>query len=105
MVKLRSATLLETLIATVLILVIFLISGLIINNLAKNTIQNNQHSIRTELKRLSYFSRHGQISLPYASDFDNWNIKVEKNETTDIIKLEAWQKNGSKTLKRTVYVP
>lgn len=104
MVKLKSATLLETLVATALILVIFLVSGLIINNLAKNTIQNNHQSIENELKRLSYFSKHGKINLPYVSDYDNWSIEVKKNDITGQIEIEAWQKNSSKTLNKTVYV-
>lgn len=103
MVKLRSATLLETLVATVLILVIFLISGLIINNLAKNTIKNNHYSIEVEMKRLGYFSSHGQIKLPYQTEYNNWNIEAKENASSEDIEIEAWQKEGSKTLKRTVY--
>lgn len=104
MVKLKSATLLETLVATALILVIFLVSGLIINNLAKNTIQNNHQSIENELKRLGYFSKHGKINLPYTSDYHNWNVEVRKNTKTGQIEIDAWQKIGSKTLNKTIYV-
>lgn len=104
MVKLKSATLLETLVATALILVIFLVSGLIINNLAKNTIQNNHQSIENKLKYLGYFSKHKKIALPYKTTYKNWHIKANFDSVSKQINLEAWQINGSKSLNKTVYV-
>ena len=103
MVKLRGATLLETLVATVLILVIFLVSGLIINNLAKNTIQNNHHSIEVELKRLGYFGLHQKISLPYSAEFKNWNIEVTKNADLNSIEIEAWRDSDNTVLNHKIY--
>lgn len=103
MAKLKSSTLLETLVATVIILIIFFISGLIINNLAKNTIQNNHHNVEAELKRIGYFCSNGKIDLPYEIEYENWNILVIESKETDVIEIDAWQKNGDKTLKKSVY--
>lgn len=90
--KVKSATLVETLVATALIVIVFVIASLTINNVLLNDFNNNTNSIENRLYELEYALQNNTIDLPYSEEFENWNITVEKNDEypqTKIIEFKA----------------
>lgn len=100
--KLKSATLMETLIATVLIVVIFIVSSLVINNLLLNSFNNNTNEIENRLSQLEYEFQNHKIQLPYNEMFDNWNIIITKEAKSkngiSLITLKAQKNQSQKTI-------
>ncbi|WP_025741257.1 hypothetical protein [Aquimarina pacifica] len=74
--KIRGATLVEVLTASVLIIIVFMIASLSFNNVFGNQIQRGQSAIENRIKELQYLYRHEVLKLPYAEDFDGWEIIV-----------------------------
>lgn len=80
--KIRSATLIESLVATVLIVVVFFVASLILNNLLLNSFSNNTHSVEQRITELEYQLQHNNIRLPYTEEYNNWDIEL-KYESRD----------------------
>lgn len=86
--KIKSATLVESLVATVLIVVIFVVSSLVINNLLLNGFNTNTTEIENRLYELEYEYQNQKIKLPYNEVFQDWNITISKvNQSNEIIKI------------------
>lgn len=85
--KIKSATLMEALVATVLIVVIFIVSSLVINNLLLNGFNQNTTEIENRLNQLEYEYQNNKIQLPFNESFENWNIKIFKEQeiTTGLV--------------------
>ena len=98
--KIKSATLVESLVATVLIVIIFVVSSLIINNLLLNGFNNNTTEIENRLYELEYEYQNKKILLPYQERFQNWNILIEKN-TNNSIEYKAQKEQSSKVIVKT----
>ena len=98
--KIKSATLVESLVATVLIVIIFVVSSLIINNLLLNGFNNNTTEIENRLYELEYEYQNKKILLPYQERYQNWNIVIEKN-TYSIIEFKAQKEQSSKVIVKT----
>ncbi len=76
--KIKGATLLEVLTASVLIIIVFMIASLSFNNVFNNQIQRDHSTIENRIKELAYLLEHEGIKLPYAEDFDGWEILVSQ---------------------------
>ncbi|WP_396146026.1 hypothetical protein [Flavobacterium sp.] len=98
--KIKSATLVESLVATVLIVIIFVVSSLIINNLLLNGFNNNTTEIENRLYELEYEYQNKKILLPYQERYQNWNIVIEKN-TNSIIEFKARKEQSLKVIVKT----
>ncbi|WP_442845047.1 hypothetical protein [Leeuwenhoekiella sp. H156] len=87
--KVRSSTLIETLVATVLILIIFVISSMILNSLFRNHVTANTNDIEMRLNTLEYQLNSGQLDLPYMESYKDWEISLkrldEKPLTVEIV--------------------
>lgn len=81
--KVKSSTLMETLVATVLIVVIFLMASMVLNTLFAASITQNDSQIRQELLQLQYQYQNKKLTLPYYNEQDNWSIEVSKREWND----------------------
>lgn len=100
--KIRSATLVESLVATVIIVIIFIGASLILNNLLLNTISKNNHSLETRLNELEYQIRTAQIETPYQETFRNFDISVTRGES-DRIKIGVTnERSGTLTFSKIV---
>jgi hypothetical protein len=75
--KIKSATLIETLIATVLIVIVFMVASLVLNNLLLNSFSAKTHEVETRIRELEYNVQHGNIKTPYTEEFNNWRIVVK----------------------------
>lgn len=105
--KIKSATLVESLVATVLIVVIFIVSSLVINNLLLNGFNNNTTEIENRLYELEYEYQNNKIILPYNETYQNWEISVNKIVSVDsnekIIEFEAKKnKSNKKVIKSRI---
>ncbi len=104
--KIKSATLVESLVATVLIVVIFVVSSLVINNLLLNGFNNNTTEIENRMYELEYECQNKKIKLPYNESFLDWEISITKtnipteNITTIEFKAQKAQSNKVIVKKR-----
>jgi len=97
--KIKSSTLMETLVATVLIVVVFMVSSLILNNTLKSTLNNSTKSINTYIKELHYLELNNKITIPYNTVFNEWSIDIFNDGNN--VTIEASKKDNSKTIKKT----
>ena len=103
--KIKSSTLLETLVATVLIVVIFLVSSLVINNLLLNSFNNNTSRVENRLYELEYACQNQLITIPYSENFENWDITISETFESSlnnqvIIELKAQKEQSNKVIVR-----
>ena len=104
--KIRSATLIESLVATVLILIVFVVASLVLNNLIFNSFSRNTHGVETRLEELHYMTRQGQIKLPYREEYKQWRIAIQREEINNQIWLQSAAQhsgNGKKIYKNELY--
>lgn len=101
--KVRSATLMEALIATVLIVIVFVIASLVLNNVLLNTFRKNTHKIDYRMNELEYAIQNRLLVLPYAEDFEGWNISIEKNNSAKAILILATNQEEREILRKRVY--
>lgn len=78
--KIKSATLIESLVATVLIVVVFIVASLILNNLLFNTFSRNTHAVEQRMFELEYRFNNKQLQLPYQEEFQNWDITIKRTQ-------------------------
>jgi len=90
LVKIKSATLIETLTASVLIVIVFMIASLSINSIVKNTSQKDTSSVRSRVKELYYMGIHNKLKLPYSEEYTNWEITIPKDR-----RVVVFSKKGS----------
>lgn len=74
--KIRGATLIEVLTASVLIVIVFMFASLSFNTIFSNQIQRDHSAIQNRVKELEYLTIHSMITLPFAEDFDGWEIVI-----------------------------
>lgn len=100
--KIKSSTLLETLVATVLIVIIFIVSSLVINNLLLNSFNNNTSKVENRLCELEYAHQNQLITIPYSESFESWDITI--NETHEslnnqvLIEFKAQKEHSNKVI-------
>lgn len=97
--KIRSATLLETLVASAIILVVFIVGSLSVNNIFLSSIKKDTREFDARVNELEYMTLHQSISIPYYEDTDAWDMAIENSG--DAIQLTALNKNNKQeTIKR-----
>ncbi len=102
--KIKGSTLMETLVSSVLIVIIFMIASMTLNNLFSNSIKNNTHGISTKIDELHYRYLKGNLSLPYISSFEKWNLSAELiNENgKQRVEFEAYNSETNKRLIKVI---
>ena len=89
----------ETMVATVLIVIIFMVASLVMNSLiAAKSKGGDGQVIREHLKKLEYQYLNQQIEIPYAEQWENWEITVLEDEKQAIktIELKAIEELSNK---------
>jgi cell division protein FtsL len=101
--KIKSATLIESLVATVLIVIVFIVASLIINNLLFNSFSRNTHPVEQRLTELEYKIKNKQLRLPYKEQFEDWDIelKQERKESYIWVKTTAVNRTNKKEVVKT----
>lgn len=98
--KIKSATLIETLIATVLIVVVFLMASMIINTIFFNTFHQKKELVMNRLDELEYEYINKSIELPFSEEIENWNIEIIKVNQSDVVEFKAQNKITNKEIIR-----
>lgn len=98
--KIKSATLIETLIATVLIVVVFLMASMIINTIFFNTFHQKKELVMNRLDELEYEYINKSIELPFSEEIENWNIEIIKLNQSDVVEFKAKNKITNKEIIR-----
>src|SRR5690606_8321693 len=91
--KIRSATLVETMVASVIIVIVFLIASLSLNNIFRGTINSDDAALRNRINELTYFVNNEKIKIPFYEDTPLWDIVVEKREEKTVMEILN-KKNG-----------
>ena len=102
--KVKSATLIETLIATVLIVIVFLLSAMIINSIFFNTFHQKKDVVVNRLDELEYNCINNSIRLPYQEEYENWTIQIRKKDNLKELKIIATNKTTGKEIERDLYL-
>lgn len=102
--KVKSATLIETLIATVLIVIVFLLSAMIINSIFFNTFHQKKDVVVNRLDELEYNCINNSIELPYQEEYENWTIQIDKKKNVKELKIIAINKTTGKEIERDLYL-
>ena len=102
--KLKASSLVETLVATVIIVLMFAVASLTLNNVFRNTIKNNTDVIANELNYLVYQYNNQQIAVPYANEFEDWEISIQKTKERNekYILFEAIHKKHEKIVLKKI---
>ncbi|AWI25278.1 hypothetical protein [Flavobacterium pallidum] len=101
--KIKSSTLVESLIATVLILIIFSISSLVINNLLQNKYHNETGAVENRLYEIEYLIQNKKIQLPYHEKYQDWDISIDNISNIgrpNEIALEVKNEKTGKTISK-----
>lgn len=91
--KVRSSTLVETMVASVIIIIVFLIASLSINNIFRGTINSDDTALRNRINELTYFVNNEKVKIPFYEDTPLWDIVAEKREEETVIEILN-KKNG-----------
>lgn len=102
--KVKSATLIETLIATVLIVIVFLLATMIINTVFFNTFHQKKEVVVNRLDELEYNCINQSLKLPYQEEYENWTIQIRKKDNLKELKIIATNKTTGKEIERDLYL-
>lgn len=82
--KIKSSTLMETLVATVLIVGVFAIASMVLNAVFRNAYTSNTNEIENHIKEIEYFIYNKKVpSSPYA--FQDWEIEINEKDSLGAI--------------------
>ena len=100
--KVKSATLIESLVASVIIIIIFTIASLTLNNVFESSIKNNTNRVQNRMNELNYLYINDKIKSPYQEEFEDWNIRLlQKTEgQKSFMLLEAVRKETKKSISQ-----
>lgn len=76
--KVRSATLVETMVASVIIVIVFLIASLSLNNIFRGTINSDDSALSNRINELTYFVKNEKVKVPFYEETPLWDIDIEK---------------------------
>lgn len=94
--KVRSSTLVETMVASVIIVIVFLIASLSLNNIFRGTINSDDSALRNRINELTYFVNNEKIKIPFYEDTPLWDISIETQEGKNVIEVMN-KKNGKES--------
>lgn len=91
--KVRSATLVETMVASVIIVIVFLIASLSLNNIFLGTINSDDATLQNRINELTYFVRNEKIKIPFYEVTPLWDIAIENKKEENVMEVLN-KKNG-----------
>jgi hypothetical protein len=104
--KVKSESLIETIVASVLVVIIFMIASLVLNNLVLNTFSQNLHPIETRLNELEYELENDLIKIPYEENYKGWDIVIQTQKTEskeNLLILATNSQNGKEVTRQRIY--
>ncbi|WP_350292617.1 hypothetical protein [uncultured Croceitalea sp.] len=74
--KIRSATLMETMVSTVLLVVIFMVASLVMNALIAAKSNGDTQPVKERMLELEYQYVSEKLVVPYFEEWENWEIEI-----------------------------
>lgn len=87
LIRVKGASLVETLTASVIIVVVFMIASFSFNNIFLNSIRADDQLLQNRVEELQYLSGNGRISYPYYEEGPYWEISGEQNDKLQVFKI------------------
>ncbi len=100
LLKVRAASLVETLIATVVIMIVFGIAMATVGNILERTVKSSTGVIDAELNRLEYLYQHEKIIVPDIRELGDWKIRVKKTKEGELNYIVFRAKNQKSQKER-----
>lgn len=97
--KIRSATLVETMVASVIIVIVFVVASLSVNNIFKGVINSDDSALRNRINELTYFIQNKKIKVPFYEETAPWDIAIEKQEEEIVMEISN-KKNGREETRK-----
>ena len=97
--KIKASSLVETIVATIIITIVFTIATVSVTRILKQSVDSSTHFIDTELQKLTYLQRNGQLKVPDVFEKGVWDITTKRVTEQDIsfIVFTAKNKQNQKT--------
>lgn len=95
--KIRSATLVETMVASVIIVIVFLIASLSLNNIFRGTINSDDSALKNRINELTYFFNNEKTKIPFFEDTPLWDIAIETQNGENV--MEVLNKKNGKEIR------
>lgn len=97
--KLKSSTLMETLVATVIIIIVFVVASMVLNAFFFNLFKSNTNEVENYLKELEYQIYNNKIKGQNTTyNYQDWEITIEEKDSLKVSYYNLIAKN-SKTDK------
>ncbi|MDC6364013.1 MULTISPECIES: hypothetical protein [Flavobacteriaceae] len=102
--RVKSSTLMETLVATVLIVVVFMVASMVLNSVFVGNASRNDDEVRQELMKLQYLHDHDKLVVPYYDELGLWSLEVKKEtgKSVDQMIFSAVHNETAKEISFTV---
>lgn len=97
--KIRSATLVETMVASVIIVIVFVVASLSVNNIFRGTINSDDFALRNRVNELTYFVQNNKLKIPFYEETALWDIAIEKQEEEIVMEISN-KKNGREETRK-----
>lgn len=83
--KLKSSTLMETLVATVIIIIVFVVASMILNAIFFNSFKSNTSEIESHLKEVEYQIHTNKIKVENTNyNYQNWEITIQGKDSLKV---------------------
>jgi len=87
-IRIKSSTIVETLVASVIIVVIFSIASLTLNNVFKTSILSDTSGLENHVDKIIYMSKNNKLELPYYKSFEGWELTCTKQQGGVMVKAK-----------------
>ncbi len=78
LIKIKSASLMESLVASIIIIIIFMVASISLNNLFENRFKTDRQNLKAHISELNYLKRNNKLEFPYVEENQNWSISILK---------------------------
>lgn len=102
--KVRGSTLMETMVATVLIVVIFMLASLLLETIFSASVSKNHMAITEHLQELEYEYKQELISLPYAEEWQDWEIDIRRERIRGVNYVVLDARDRKTNTNKTTYL-
>lgn len=102
--KVKASSITETIVATTIIIIVFTVVTLSLNNVLRNSVENDTSLIQQKMHELVYSNQHKKIALPITIKEKNWELSLFKEQRKDIsyIVIEAEHIRSKKKIIKTI---
>lgn len=104
--KLKSSTLMETLVATVIVIIVFVVASMVLNAIFFNSFKSNTNELENYLKELEYQIYNNKIKAQNTTyNYHDWEITIEEKNSLKVSYYNLTAKNilTNKLVKKVIF--